>query len=199
MTVLAEKKVFLNGCEALNNIRVGYRSYANRTLIRSNVTIGRYCSIGRRCTIGGPDHPTHWLSSHPFMYSKAENPDAVSFLPRRSIETKLGNDIWIGDNALIMYGITIGDGAVIAGGAVVTKDVEPYTIVTGAPARPLRLRFDKAIADRLLSLRWWDYGDAILSKLPYDDPQRCADELELRVSSGAFPILEPHHAPIPRS
>ena len=147
--VLVEPKVSLQRCTLLGPIRIGYRSYANESLIR-NAVIGRYCSIGRRCSIGAALHDIRAFSTH----SKAAARDF-----QRDPQTTIGNDVWIGDNALVLAGVTVGDGAVIAGGAVVTKDVAPYAIVAGIPAREQRLRFDEAIVSSLLELAWWRYGD----------------------------------------
>ena len=121
--VLVEPKVSLQRCTLLGPIRIGYRSYANESLIR-NAVIGRYCSIGRRCSIGAALHDIRAFSTH----SKAAARDF-----QRDPQTTIGNDVWIGDNALVLAGVTVGDGAVIAGGAVVTKDVAPYAIVAGIP------------------------------------------------------------------
>lgn len=147
--VLVEPKVSLHRCTLLGPVRVGYRSYANESLIR-NAVIGRYCSIGRRCSVGAALHDIGAFSTH----SKAAARDF-----QRDPQTIIGNDVWIGDNALVLAGVNVGDGAVIAGGAVVTKDVAPYAIVAGIPAREQRLRFDEAVVSRLLEVNWWRYGD----------------------------------------
>lgn len=149
--VLVEDHVTLDGCELIGDVRVGFRSYANQTLIRS-ADIGRYCSIGRRCTIGAASHDLTAISTHAFAAATDFNPG-----PR----TVIGNDVWIGDGAIILAGLTIGDGAVIGGGAVVTRNIVAYDIVTGVPARPLRSRFAPEIVEVLSSKRWWRYGDAI--------------------------------------
>jgi len=98
-------------------------------------------------------------------------------------DTRVGHDVWIGDNSVIMSGLTIGTGAVIGAGAVVTKDVPPYAIVAGIPGRILRYRFDERTIDRLLASRWWEYGDAVVGA-------RDVEDALLRISSS--PKLEPH-------
>lgn len=147
--VMVEPQVTLFGCEFDAPVRVGYRSYANDSILR-NVTVGRYCSIGRRCTIGAPRHDIDAMSSH-------------SLVARPGFDgqphTAIGNDVWIGDGALIMAGVTIGDGACIGGGAVVTRDVAPYQIVAGMPARFIRDRFDPAVTARLSASHWWDFAE----------------------------------------
>ena len=146
----AEAHVTLDGCILIGPVAIGFRSYANDSLLR-NATIGRFCSIGRRCSIGAARHSLETFTTH----SIAAPADFVSDLP-----TVIGHDVWIGDNVIVLAGVTIGDGAVVAGGAVVTRDVPPYAIVGGVPARLLRDRFPPEQAARLAASRWWDYGDA---------------------------------------
>ena len=150
LDVLVEDKVTLYGCTLLGPISVGYRSYVNDSLLR-NATIGRFCSIGRRCSIGAALHDVTAFSTHPI----AASPSFV-----RDPATTIGNDVWIGDNALIVAGVTLGDGVIVGGGAVVTRDVPPYTIVAGVPAVPLRMRFPEAEIAALLDAQWWRHGDA---------------------------------------
>jgi tetrahydrodipicolinate N-succinyltransferase len=90
----------------------------------------------------------------------------------------MGNDIWIGANATVLGGVTVGDGAVIAAGAVVTKDVPPYAIVVGTPATVKRLRYSDNIVERLLRAKWWELELADLSGLPFRDVERCLDAIE---------------------
>ena len=141
------------GAILIGPVRVGWRSYANATLLR-NVTIGRFCSIGRRCSIGAAGHDLTALTTHPF----GARPGFVS-----DLATTIGHDVWIGDNALVMAGLTIGTGATIAGGAVVTRDVPPYAIVMGLPARITRRRFSDATCAALLASQWWEFGDAAIA------------------------------------
>lgn len=99
----------------------------------------------------------------------------------------IGNDVWVGANVVIRCGVTIGDGAVCAAGAVVTRDVPPYAIVGGVPARRIRKRFDDETVDRLLALRWWQYDAADLAGLPFHDVHAALDELERRIAQGLAP------------
>lgn len=129
-----------------------------------NADIGRYCSIASDvCTISGRHPTTDWVSTSPVFYSN-ECQCGMSYASEKlfdesSPKTIIGNDVWIGARAIILSGVNIGDGAVIAAGAVVTKDVEPYTIVGGVPAKPIRKRFTDEQIDALIKLKWWDKDD----------------------------------------
>ncbi|GAA0386510.1 CatB-related O-acetyltransferase [Streptomyces luteireticuli] len=145
-----------DGAEEFESRNVLY-AYGTERLV-----IGKYCAIaaGTRFMMPGAAHPTMGVSTFPFtMFGGAwtgRTLDLVTDLPSRG-DTVIGNDVWIGYQALIMPGVRIGDGAVIAAGSVVTGDVEPYTIVGGNPARPIRRRFDDADVERLLRAAWWDW------------------------------------------
>lgn len=128
---------------------------------RINAKIGKFCSVANRVVTVSGTHPTRtWASSHPAFYSAAKQ-CGTSFVSQELFEeatppAAIGNDVWIGTGALLIGGITVGDGAVIAAGAVVTKDVAPYTIVAGNPAREIRKRFSDEEIAFLLETRWWD-------------------------------------------
>ena len=128
--------------------------------------VGKFCSIGNRCFVGLPSHPTSgFVSTHPAFYSRIPSIWA-NYADRDSytswVRTTLGNDVWIGAGAQVKGGVTIGDGAVVAAGAMVTRDVEPYAIVGGVPARLIRPRFDEETVSFLLRFRWWDKPEAWL-------------------------------------
>ncbi|HEY8603067.1 type B chloramphenicol O-acetyltransferase [Tsuneonella suprasediminis] len=127
------------------------------------LVIGSFCSIGSGAAFimaGNQGHRNDWISTFPF-YWMPEVPAfagaANGYLPAG--DTVIGNDVWIGSEAIIMPGVTIGDGAVIGTRALVTKDVAPYTIVGGNPATVIRTRFDEADVARLLELQWWNWTD----------------------------------------
>lgn len=120
--------------------------------------IGRYCSIGSGAVFmmaGNQGHQHSWISSFPFFYQSEDKFFGAKDGFERSGDTVIGNDVWIGSEAMIMSGVTIGDGAVIASRAVVTKDVEPYSIVGSNPAKHIRYRFTETEIAQLLEMQWW--------------------------------------------
>lgn len=130
-------------------------------------TIGKFCSIAAHTRINPGNHPMQRASQSHFSYRSSAyfedaEDDADFFAWRRSTPVSIGHDVWIGHGAIILPGRRIGTGAVVAGGAVVTKDVPDYTIVAGNPARIIRRRFPEAIAERLKVLAWWDWEHARL-------------------------------------
>ncbi|MEY7974000.1 CatB-related O-acetyltransferase [Saccharomonospora xinjiangensis] len=126
------------------------------------LVIGRYCAIASGTTflMAGAEHPTMGVSTYPFtMFGGAwaeRTLDLVTDMPSRG-DTVVGNDVWLGYRATVLPGVRIGDGAIVAAGAVVTADVPPYTVVGGNPARPIRARFDDADVERLLRAAWWNW------------------------------------------
>lgn len=146
-------------------------SYCDRYADIANAQIGKFANIAAFSRIGATDHPLHTASCHHFLYRSDDywsdaDRDAEFFVQRQSRVAHIGHDTWIGAGAMIKPEITLGHGAVVAAGAVVTKDVDPYTIVAGTPAKPLRLRQPRDIADRLIALAWWDWShDAIRTAL----------------------------------
>ncbi len=168
-----EPPITLNGCVVIGPSSIGRYSYVgNFSSIDNFTTIGRYCSIASGCTIGAASHPIDWLSTHPFQYHKFTAPD-VSIRERLPMETKIGNDVWIGANSVIFAGVTIGNGAIIGAGSVVNRHVPPYAIVTGAPGRLRRMRFGPEIVAELEALKWWDLEPADIAELPFDDLPAC--------------------------
>lgn len=124
--------------------------------------IGKFCSIASHVCINPVQHPMNRVTQHHMTYRKvaygfADKDDEDFFDWRRKQTVIIGHDVWIGHGAIIMKGIEIGTGAVIGSGSVVTKDVEPYTIVVGVPAKPIKRRFSKDIAEKLLEIAWWDW------------------------------------------
>lgn len=148
----------------LFKVTIGRYSRVGKHTQITNATIGNFTAIGSECIIGLGQHPTDYLSCHSIFYKKGNwgwHDDWVSY-PDDFIENKhiiIGNDVWIGRRSMIMDGITIGDGSIIASGAVVTKDVEPYSIVGGVPAKVLKFRFSKEMIELLEKIQWWNYSD----------------------------------------
>lgn len=137
-------------------------AYCDRLSDIANTSVGKFANIAAMSRIGPTDHPMDHASLHHFLYRSSyywtdTEDDAAFFEQRESRRTVIGPDTWIGHAAIIKPDVTIGPGAVVAAGAVVTKDVAPYMIVAGVPAVPLRTRFAPQIADRLLALAWWDW------------------------------------------
>lgn len=144
--------------------------------------IGSFCSIGSNVQLGHGSHPLSFLSTSSYFYLdeiKWKNPESPSHEEFWELEpVKIGNDVWIGDNVFVKNGITISDGAVIGANAVVTKDVPPYAIVAGNPAKIIRYRFDENTINRLLKLEWWEFDDEILKTVPYDNIEKALEYLE---------------------
>ena len=131
-----------------------------------NCKIGSFCSISKNVTIGAAIHPTNFISTSPIFYRernalKSKWVNGLLF-PDESLMTEIGNDVWIGMNVTIMGGLTIGNGAIIAAHSVVTKDVPPYAIVAGVPAKVIRYRFTEKQICMIQSLKWWKLNPEIL-------------------------------------
>jgi phosphonate metabolism protein (transferase hexapeptide repeat family) len=146
---------------------MGDYSYCDRSCDLANTEIGKFANIASFVRVGATDHPLDRASLHHFLYRSAsyweDAPDDVLwFDKRRARLARIGHDTWIGHNAQVKPEITVGHGAVIAAGAVVTHDVAPYMIVAGVPAQPLRPRLAPALADRMMALAWWEWDHARL-------------------------------------
>ncbi len=188
---IAEGVVFETPVDVADNVtiygrsRLGAFTYVNVGCVLYNgVRLGKFCSLGRGVELGLAQHAMDHLSTHPFvcvnsLFSRIPEYADMKRVPWRfHPETKIGNDVWFGAKASVVAGVTIGDGAVIAAGAVVTKDVEPYTIVGGVSAKPIRKRFSDPIIEQLLALKWWDLPLAELRDLPFDNIEACVERLQ---------------------
>jgi acetyltransferase-like isoleucine patch superfamily enzyme len=146
---------------------IGDFSYVNRGTIIASGSIGKFCSIGYYCQIGMPEHPIGFASTSPATYGSRNIFGRLSSWNDYPQPPLIGSDVWIGSGAHILQAVTIGNGATIAAGAVVTKDVLPYSIVAGVPARAIRSRFSSQQVEALEKLQWWD--------LPLDQLHKNAD------------------------
>ncbi len=149
------------GSRVLNSTFEDY-SYCDRYADIANTTVGKFSNIAALTRIGPTDHPWRHAAQHHFLYRSSyyfedAEDDPSFFAARAARRTVLGADCWIGHGAVVKPEVTIGVGAVVASGAVVTKDVPPFMMVAGVPAKPLRMRFPEAVAERLLAFAWWDW------------------------------------------
>ena len=167
---------------ALTKVKMGRYSYVGSYTHITDTGIGSFCSIGGNCGIGGGMHPLDHASTSPvFLQGRnilGKNFANIQYQPSEKVI--IGNDVWIGECAYIMPGITIGDGAVIGAHAVVTRDVEPYTVVAGVPAREIRKRFDEETIKELMALKWWDWSDEMLTKYGalFDSPEKLIEKVK---------------------
>ncbi|MDF2815771.1 MAG: acetyltransferase [Paenibacillus sp.] len=152
----------------LNEVTFGDYSYCVDEVQINYAEIGKFCSIASHVCINPGNHPMWRVTQHHATYRRAsyqfdESDDTEFFEWRRSHKVSIGNDVWIGHGATIMPGVTIGTGAVVGSGAVVTKDVEPYMVVAGVPAKPIKERFTREVARQLMDIAWWDWSREMLN------------------------------------
>lgn len=159
----------LTFAEKFPQYEIGRHTYGSPNISTWNegaiFKIGAFCCIasGVNIFLGG-EHRIDWATTYPFstLWEGGKN---IAGHPKTKGDVIIGNDVWIGCEAVIMSGVTIGDGAVIGARAVVTKDIEPYAIYAGNPARLIRKRFDEATIQQLLELQWWNYSDRVIEEL----------------------------------
>ncbi|QIE43169.1 chloramphenicol acetyltransferase (plasmid) [Rhodobacteraceae bacterium SC52] len=141
---------------------IGDYSYCDRYSDIANAEILKFSNIASFTRIGATDHPMDKASLHHFHYRSNDYwdnaaPDEAWLAHRRTRRAVIGHDTWIGHGAMIKPEVTLGHGSVVASGAIVTRDVDPYTVVAGLPAKPVRARYAPGIADRMIALAWWDW------------------------------------------
>jgi len=149
------------GSRVINSTFEDY-AYCDRMADIANATVGRFANIAAMTRIGPTDHPFANAAQHHFLYRSSYYwddvaDDAAFFAARAARRCTLGADCWIGHGAIIKPEVTVGIGAIVASGAVVTKDIAPFMIVAGCPAQPMRARFSDAVIARLLALAWWNW------------------------------------------
>lgn len=167
------------GSRVLNS-SFGDYAYCDRYADIANCTVGKFANIAAFTRIGPTDHPWRNAAQHHFLYRSSSywedaGDDDAFFAHRASRRCNLGHDCWIGHGAIVRPQVTVGIGAVVAAGAVVTRDVAPFMMVAGVPARPLRARFSDAVVEGLLALAWWDWPQARL-RAALDDFRRLPAE-----------------------
>jgi chloramphenicol O-acetyltransferase type B len=187
----------IKGCNVERFVSIGAYSYAVTGYLFA-VEIGRYCSFGEDVQIGRQDHPLNWLSTSPFTYmnnhnilSSAKNfeDECVSANPNfgqaatNLKKTKIEHDVWIGHGAFIKPGVTIGTGAIIAAQSVVVKDVAPYSIMGGNPAKHIKYRFSEELIQIMLDSKWWNLTPKELTKLQLNDVNAISSELKKMASN----------------
>ena len=194
-----DKEIYVKPTITNPNIVVGDFTYIADYEFESHVThhyewngdkliIGRFCQIasGVEFVMNGANHQMSAVSTFPFYTLEGWDmePPADSDLPLKG-NTVIGNDVWIGQNAVILPGVNIGDGAIIGANSVVGSDVEPYTVVAGNPARMIRKRFDDELIDLMLKFKWWDKSvdeiNLLIPVLTCGDLEKVKKELEARL------------------
>lgn len=149
-------------CNFSGSIKIGYgTTLGYNNLLGGTIVIGRYCQVGVDVAMHATNHPISHLST--YINKNLFQGD----LKKLKVEHKItiGNDVWIGHGVLILGNVTVGNGAILAAGSVITKDVAPYTIVAGVPAKMLRKRFSDAVISEIEDLKWWDKPEKEVEKI----------------------------------
>jgi len=152
---LGKNVIISDGCIIGRNVVINSNTYVNQFSQILSGTIGKYCSIASFCSIGSNNHPLSWFSTSPKLYSQINLVNERGYHDNKMAPV-IGNDVWIGTHSIILRGVKIGDGAIIAAGSIVTKDVPPFAVVGGVPAKLLKYRFSSEIIAKLLDIEWWN-------------------------------------------
>ncbi|RXR17753.1 CatB-related O-acetyltransferase [Flavobacterium amnicola] len=149
-------------CNFFGTIKLGYATTLGyNNFFAGNITIGKYCQIGADVAIHTTNHPVSYMST--YINTNLFKGELQQLKQTNTVI--IGNDVWIGHNVIIVGDVSIGNGAILAAGSVVTKDVSPYTIVAGVPAKPLRKRFSMQVISEIEALKWWDKSEAELEEI----------------------------------
>jgi virginiamycin A acetyltransferase len=161
-----EERIAINKRNHIQNSSIGYFTYTGQNTIIKFAEIGRFCSISWNVSLGGKNHNlTKTTTNSKWWFHKLDtgaSKPVSEYL--NSDMCAIGNDVWIASNVVVLRNVTIGNGAVIGAGAVVTKDVEPYAVVAGIPAKKIKMRFEPPIIEALQEIRWWDWPIEIIRK-----------------------------------
>lgn len=176
-------QVSIQRFNAIDSCEIGNFTYTGRYTTILHAKIGSFSSISWGISIGGADHDLKKVTTHDFLYNPMKGllPEGYIVKEHFKDDCIVGNDVWIGANASILRGVTIGDGAVIGAGSVVTRDVEPYSVVVGSPAKTIKKRFKDDVIERLLKVKWWDFPTGAIRNhfdLFNNSPERTIEELE---------------------
>jgi acetyltransferase-like isoleucine patch superfamily enzyme len=149
-------------CNFSGKISIGYATTLGyNNFFGGDIVIGKYCQIGADVAIHTTNHPVSYMST--YINKNLFGGELV--ILKEIKRTIIGNDVWIGHNVIILGNVTIGNGAILAAGAIVTKDVEPFTIVAGVPAKPIKKRFSNQIIQEIEDLKWWDLSETELETI----------------------------------
>jgi virginiamycin A acetyltransferase len=149
-------------CNFSGKISIGYATTLGyNNFFGGEITIGKYCQIGADVAIHATNHPIHFLST----YINKNLFDGALNIHKETKKVLIGNDVWIGHNVIIVGNVTIGNGAILAAGSVITKDVAPYSIVGGVPAKFIKKRFSDSIIQEIENLQWWNLSNDELEKI----------------------------------
>lgn len=167
-STFTKTSIICRGC-ILDSSHIGRYSRVQINTKVAFTNVGNFSAIGRNSVIGLGQHPTIYLTTNSIFYKKGSWGFHDDWCKEIEFEENahiiIGNDVWVGRNTMILDGVTIGDGAIVAAGAVVTKDVPPYAIVGGVPAKVLKYRFPPEVIERLLEIKWWDLPDEEITRI----------------------------------
>ena len=156
------KNAVPDGCNFSGKIKIGYATTLGyRNLLGGTISIGKYCQLGVDVALHATNHPISYMTT--YINQNLFQGDLKQLKEENSII--IGHDVWIGHGVIIVGNVKVGNGAIIAAGSVVTKDIPPYTIAAGVPAREIRKRFSETIIEEIETIKWWDKSEQELEKI----------------------------------